>query len=148
MKNIRLYGQSFLNLYCRGKINAVQHPIWTWKYILMKSVPLTVPFLLLPLSSQLVHLKFNTLPLFFPPTYVSAQKRLMKRNSCTHTSRSCCSYRFEVCTCMELGDWRFFREGDTMEHQGSKARGMDGFGVANWIPHCSPGGHRITPEMN
>jgi hypothetical protein len=49
---------------------------------------------------------------------------------------------------MELGDWRFVKEGNIMEHQGSKTRGMDGSGVANWIPHCSPGGQGITPDLN
>lgn len=65
------------------------------------------------LLSQLVHLlKFDMLPFFFfPPRYISAQNRLMRRNSCTGTSRSGWRYRFEACTCVELGDWRFVREG-------------------------------------
>lgn len=80
--------------------------------------------------------------------YVNAQKSLVKGNSCPDTSRSCCSYRFEAHTCVELGDRGFVREGRIMQHQGSKARGMDGSGVANWIPCCSPGGHGITPDLN
>ena len=39
------------------------------------------------------NLKFNMLPDFFSD--IAAQKRLMKRNSCADTSRSCCRYRFK-----------------------------------------------------
>lgn len=35
-----------------------------------------------------------------------------------------------------------------MGHYDLKARGLDGSGVANWISCCSPGGQRITPDLN
>lgn len=86
----------------------------------MKSVPLTTSsFSFSSVLSQLVHLlKFNMLPLFFffLPDMSVHQRSSSKDTSCTDTSRSCCSYRYEVCTCMELGDWRFVREGNIMEH--------------------------------
>lgn len=87
-----------------------------WKYVLMKRVPPTVSFRLPYLSlGQLVHLlKFDMFPFFFfffSSRYVSAQKRPVRRNSCMETSRSCWRYRFEACTCVGLGDWRFVRGG-------------------------------------
>ena len=98
---------------------------------------------------------------FFFSRYVSAQRGTWKETAVPIPAGaaaasamrrapawSCCSYRYEACTCMELGDWRFVREGNIVEHQDSKARGMDGSGVANWIPLCSPGGHGITPDLN
>lgn len=127
-----LYGPGFLELYSHEKC-LIDHVFFFFLFCLK------------PAGSSP---EIQYAPPLFIFRYVSAQKRPMKRNSCTDTSRSCCSYRYEACTCMELGDWRFVREGNIMEHQDSKARGMDGSRVANWIPQCSPGGHGITPALN
>lgn len=146
-------GRNLPNPYLRGRINTVQYPVWTRiprSIFSGKGVPGTVSsFSSSSVLHQLVHLlTFNMPPSSFPPSYVTAQKRLVKGNSCPDTSRRCCGYRFETHTCTELGDRGFVREGRIMQHRGSKARGMDGSGVANWIPRCSPGGHGITPDLN
>lgn len=68
---MHLYGQNFLNPYLRGKINMVQHAVWTWISGTVFSWkvslwPCMSSFSFSPVLSQLVHLlKFNMLSPFF-----------------------------------------------------------------------------------
>lgn len=88
-------GRNLLNPYLRGGINTMQYPVWTriprsifsGKGVLGTASSFS--------SSSVLHqlvqlLTFNMPPsFFFFSSYVTAQKRLVKGNSCPDTSRSC-----------------------------------------------------------
>lgn len=99
LQSVPLDDQKLLNPYLRGKISNVQHPVQTqisgttfsWQ---VSHWPrhLFLP----PLSWDSWFISWNAIcsrSFFF--RYVAAQKRLVKRNSCADTSRSCCRYRFK-----------------------------------------------------
>lgn len=102
-----------------------------WNYILMKSVPLTMSsFSSSSVLSQLVHLlkpNMLLLSLFFF-RYVTAQKRLMKRNSCAHTSRRCCGCRFRSVHLHGVGWLEIWQGREYPGTWGLKSQRSDGSG--------------------
>lgn len=100
-----------------------------WNHVLMKSVPWTMSsFSSSSGLSQLVHLlKFNMLLLFFFFPEMSLHKRgSWKETAAPIPAGAAAATDSDLCTCMELGDWRLVRGWNILEHQGFKARGMDG----------------------
>lgn len=141
LQSVPLDGQKLLNPYLRGKISNVQHPVWTqisgatfsWQ---VSHWPrhLFLP----PLSWDSWFISWNSIcsRSFF------SDMLLHKRGSWKETAvlipaGAAADTDSNLCTCMEMGDWRFVRGGNTLEYQDSEARGMDDSG----------GGQSDTPPL-
>lgn len=134
LQSLHLYGQHLLNPYLRGKISPgnTLHGSGFLELHSHEKCPIDhviffVFLCLKPAGSSPETQYAPPLSLFFF-RYVTAQKRLMKRNSCAHTSRRCCGCRFRSVHLHGVGWLEIWQGREYPGTWGLKSQRSDGSG--------------------